>query len=145
MPNTMAHSRPCILVVDDEAAIREALTLALADRYVVRTAVFGADPLPIQVRDRAGNTLTIARNFETNPTQLTAAWAQSPKRAGSPRTATSAWATATSTPASVSRSRIRGSACAAWACGRVNASTSASTAASRRRSLSTVARCSCVV
>jgi YD repeat-containing protein len=36
-----------------------------------RRVLFGADPLPIQVRDRAGNTITIARDFETNPTQLT--------------------------------------------------------------------------
>ena len=36
-----------------------------------RSVLFGADPLPIQVRDRAGNTIQIARDFETNPTHLT--------------------------------------------------------------------------
>ena len=36
-----------------------------------RSVVFGPERLPIQVRDRAGNTLTIARDFETNPTQFT--------------------------------------------------------------------------
>ncbi len=32
-----------ILVVDDDASIREALTAALADRYTVHTAASGAD------------------------------------------------------------------------------------------------------
>lgn len=41
------HSRPAILVVDDEAAIREALALALADGYVVHTAGCGAEALAI--------------------------------------------------------------------------------------------------
>jgi YesN/AraC family two-component response regulator len=43
----MAQPKPAILVVDDEAAIREALALALADRYVVHTAVCGAEAFAI--------------------------------------------------------------------------------------------------
>jgi AraC-like DNA-binding protein len=41
------HPRPAILVVDDDPGIREALTLALADRYVVHTAVCGAEAVAI--------------------------------------------------------------------------------------------------
>jgi DNA-binding response OmpR family regulator len=41
MPSSL--SRPSVLIVDDEAAIREALAAALADRYLVHTAASGAE------------------------------------------------------------------------------------------------------
>jgi YesN/AraC family two-component response regulator len=47
MLNTMTRPKPSLLVVDDEAAVREALTLALTDRYVVYTAVCGAEAFAI--------------------------------------------------------------------------------------------------
>lgn len=43
----MVRPHPSILVLDDEAAIREALALALTDRYVVHTAVCGAEAFAI--------------------------------------------------------------------------------------------------
>jgi|WetSurMetagenome_2_1015567.scaffolds.fasta_scaffold53325_3 YesN/AraC family two-component response regulator len=47
MPIAPATALPAILVVDDDPGIREALTLALADRYVVHTAVCGAEAVAI--------------------------------------------------------------------------------------------------
>jgi len=41
MPHTSPITRPAILVVDDDPAIREALTAALEERYVVYAAVSG--------------------------------------------------------------------------------------------------------
>jgi YesN/AraC family two-component response regulator len=44
---TRVPQKPSLLVVDDDAALREALTLALADRFVVHTAVCGAEALTV--------------------------------------------------------------------------------------------------